>query len=46
MFGCFHTMPSWGSISPVSSLISVDFPAPLAYNKQIQSAMPEQHYGA
>lgn len=28
--GCFHTSPDDGSISPVSSLIMVDLPAPLA----------------
>ena len=27
--GCFHTSPVLGSVSPVSSLIIVDFPAPL-----------------
>ena len=28
--GCFHTVPAPGSSSPVSSLIIVDLPAPLA----------------
>ena len=27
--GCFHTVPSWGTTSPVRSLIMVDLPTPL-----------------
>ena len=30
MLGCFQTAPACGCISPVSSLISVDLPAPFA----------------
>ena len=29
MLGCFHTVPIWGSTSPVRHLMRVDLPAPL-----------------